>query len=155
MKKLLVLPMLVLALTVTLCAPISVYAEETEPQHAVVENDNTSPILITKLTDTLLSNCNNMVYRVKNTFTFISSTVEIYIDLYSSLTYETDYTKMKCESSNHIDDLNMGEALEVFSPINGVQRYWMGRLRYRCNNSGWKEKFTSTHLIDINGNKVN
>ena len=89
-----------------------------------------------------------------NDFTLGMSTVEVYVYLYSSLTYQESYTGMTLESENYINDLDINKSLRASAPINGVQRYWKARVQYKLDNKDWVSKETVAVLIDADGNRV-
>lgn len=72
---------------------------------------------------------------LKNTFTFLSSTVSVRLYLYSSSTKTTDISKMTLEGSAYSDDLNMNESISVTSSTHGEDRYWVGYAVYYKNNT--------------------
>ena len=89
---------------------------------------------------------------VKNEFTLGFATVRVYVQLYSSYTYQESYTNMTFESQTYVEDLNIYETVRTASPTNGEQKYWMARARYRINSGDWKDKVSSLWLIDVDGN---
>ena len=111
--------------------------------------------LMTKISLEIGTYFESTVYaRAKNTFTLGSSTVQVYVYLYTSPTYEEDYKNMTLESENYIGDLNMNKVIETTAQIDGVQRYWRAVCRYKLDKKDWVTKQTSTYLIDVNGNVV-
>ncbi|MDE6276147.1 MAG: hypothetical protein K2M75_06390 [Clostridia bacterium] len=92
--------------------------------------------------------------QAKNEFTLGPSTIQVYVELYSSLTYQESYKNMTLESQKYIGDLNINKTLETTAPIDGVQRYWRARVRYKFDQKDWASKETETVLIDINGKVV-
>ncbi|MCM1295572.1 MAG: hypothetical protein NC311_08515 [Muribaculaceae bacterium] len=92
--------------------------------------------------------------RAHNDFTLGISTVQVYVELYSSLTYQESYKDMTLESRNYIGDLNINKTLETTAPIDGVQRYWRARVNYKLDKKDWVSKETGTFLVDVNGNVI-
>ena len=91
---------------------------------------------------------------VTNTFTLGFSTVRVYVELYSSYTYQESYTAMTLESRSYFEDLNIGKTIETRASTGGETKYWMARARYRVNSSDWAEKVTSLWLFDGDGNVI-
>ncbi|MDE7349137.1 MAG: hypothetical protein K2N53_05700 [Clostridia bacterium] len=110
--------------------------------------------LVTKIS-LAIGHSNGEIYaRAHNDFTLGFSTIAVYVYLYSSLTYEEDYMNMHIEGSNYIADLNINKSLEVYAPINGVQRYWRARMLFKFDRKDWETKETITYLVDVNGNVI-
>lgn len=95
-----------------------------------------------------------VVATATNTFTLLVSTVQVYVELYYSSTYTTDYETMTMPTMAYTPDLDMGHSLSVDAKTNGEQRYWLARVRYNENGSGWQEIITGPVLLDANGNAV-
>lgn len=110
--------------------------------------------LMTKLSLDMGSSEGKVWATVHNDFTLGMSTVEVYVELYSSLTYQSSYKDMTLESQNHIGDLNINKTLRTTAPIDGVQRYWRARMRYKVDKKDWATKETATVLVDVNGKVV-
>ncbi|MBR2967460.1 MAG: hypothetical protein IKC35_01620 [Clostridia bacterium] len=91
----------------------------------------------------------------KNDFTLFTSTVRVYVYLYSSTTNQDSYINMSLESGNYIDDLDMGESISASAAINGVKRYWQARIYYKVDNKDWTEKLSNVWLIDVDGTIIN
>ena len=87
-----------------------------------------------------------------NDFTLGMSTVQVYVFLYSSPTYQDSYSEMTLEKKEHIDDLDINKSLRVSMPINGVQKYWKARVMYKLDKNDWVSKETVALLIDVDGN---
>lgn len=95
---------------------------------------------------------NKTVYaRVRNDFTLFSSTVIVYVYLYSSNTYSELVENMTLEDSNYISDLNIYETVSASKAINGTEKYWRARTRYKIDNDPWAERATLTYRIDSVG----
>lgn len=89
--------------------------------------------------------------QVKNEFTLFPSVIIVYVELYSSKTYQESYTAMELEGREYIADLNIGETLELSVPTGGVQKYWMARMRYKFDDRDWVEKTTDALLYSAAG----
>jgi len=83
----------------------------------------------------------------RNDMTLFPATVSVYVELYSSVEYQSSYLKMTQESYSYTSDLDMGETLTATVATGGVQKYWMARIYYRVDNKDWSEKTTSVQLI--------
>ena len=92
--------------------------------------------------------------KVENTFTYPSVDVWVYIELYSSLTYQESYTTMTLEYRESTHDLNQGESIGISASTNGQQKYWQARARFKVDVADWDSKTTSTLLYDANGNCI-
>lgn len=110
--------------------------------------------LVTRLSLQLGSTSTEVWANVHNDFTLGMSTVQVYLFLYSSLTYEEDYKNMTLETQRFIGDLDMNKSVMISAPINGVQRYWRARVLYKLDNKDWETKETVSLLIDVNGNVI-
>lgn len=135
--------------------PYAVYADEEVVGQEELGNSNNNVVeplgLVTKITLTIGADNGKVWAKAHNDFTLGLSTIPVYVELYSSETYQEDYTLMVLESRNYISDLNIFNSLETSAPINGVQRYWMARMRYRFDNNDWVIKTTQTYLFDADG----
>lgn len=89
--------------------------------------------------------------KVKNQFTLLPSVIIVYVELYSSTTYQESYTAMELEGREYIADLNMGETIEVSASTGGEQKYWMARARYKFDGRDWVEKTTDALLYSAAG----
>lgn len=92
--------------------------------------------------------------RVHNDFTFGVSTIEVKIELYSSLTYQEDHNLMVLENCNYIDDLNIRKTLETSAMTDGVKKYWRARIVYKFDDKDWVSKETRTWLFDVDGRAI-
>lgn len=110
------------------------------------------PRLFTKLDVYLNSEKQTVTANVKNTFTLFPSTVEVYIELYSSATPASSYQEMERKNVSYIADLDIGKILTTSAPSNGETRYWQGRAYYRIDGGGWQETLTEVVKYDGNGN---
>lgn len=89
--------------------------------------------------------------KVKNQFTLFPSVIAVYVELYSSKTYQESHTAMELEGRKYIADLNMGETLELSVSTGGEQKYWMARARYKFDDRDWVEKTTDALLYSAAG----
>ena len=96
----------------------------------------------------------NVWVRVHNDFTLGPSTIQVYVYLYSSTSYQEDINNMALFSRNYIGDLNMNQTIETSYPIYGEQRYWRGRTMYKLDNKDWEYKETVTCLISADGQLI-
>ena len=110
--------------------------------------------LYTNISITLGSSGTTMWAKAKNEFTLGTSTIEVFVELYSSITFQESCSNMTLESRNHISDLNINKTVETTAPINGVQRYWRARVNYKFDKKDWVAKETETFLVDVNGNAI-
>ena len=137
--------------TVSANADTAVITESVEGQQG---KDGVAPKLFTSLALGIGGGNGEIFADVKNEFTLGFATVSVFVELYSSVTYLDQYDKMTFEGRNNIDDLNFLETIRVTAPTNGVQRYWMARMKYKVDNGSWKEDTTSVWLFDGNGNVI-
>lgn len=138
-------------ITVSANTDTAVITEITEEQQT---EDEVTPYLFTSLALGIGGGNGEVFADVKNEFTLGFATVPVFVELYSSVTYQDKYDKMTFEGRNYIDDLNFLETIKVTAPTNGVQRYWMARMKYKVDNGSWKEDTTSVWLFDGNGNVI-
>ncbi len=144
MKKTLIL-LVAITLSVLLFVPNTNY-------EAHAEANEVEPMgIYTNLTLNIGAENGEVYATVKNVLTIFPASVNVYIQLFSSLTYEQSYLDMTLEASAHSQDLNMGKSLRVAAPINNVRRYWRARMYYKVDNMSWKEKLTSIWMVDIDG----
>lgn len=92
---------------------------------------------------------------VRNDFTLGFATILVYVELYSSASYQESHTNMRLENRTFTSDLNIFQTVGISAPTGGVQRYWMARTRYRINSGDWTEKVTNAWLFDGDGNVLN
>lgn len=130
------------------------YAMESVEVQESEESREVEPRLLTRLSLAIGAADGEVYARVKNEFTLGFAVVQVYAQLYSSYTYQNDYTKMTLESQAYIGDLNIYETLRTAAPINGEQKYWMARAYYKIDNGQWKDKVTKVWLVDANGNAI-
>ncbi|MDE6790702.1 MAG: hypothetical protein K2J61_03165 [Clostridia bacterium] len=127
------------------------YAAESE---GAEEADGEGGISTYELADLSLAiNCGDgkVWATVRNDFAWFSPKVVVIVLLYSSETYTESYLNMRMESNNEISDLNMGKSITTEAPTGGVEKYWVGRMRYKINNGEWKTKQTATCRISASG----
>ncbi|MBD5099690.1 MAG: N-succinylarginine dihydrolase [Clostridiales bacterium] len=89
-----------------------------------------------------------------NDFTLGKSTVQVYVFLYSSPTYKESYTEMTLENQKFVSDLDIYQSVRTSMPINGVQKFWKARVKYKLDSNDWVAKETEALLIDVDGNLV-
>lgn len=118
------------------------------------ESDEVETRLLTAMALSIGAENGEVYARLTNSFSLGFATVQVYLQLYSSMTFQSSYVNMTLESQIYDIDLNLNEVLRTAAPINGVQRYWMARAFYRIDLGEWKEKVTSVWLVDANGNSV-
>ncbi len=93
-----------------------------------------------------------IIYAVaKNTFTLFPSKVQVYIELYSSNSFQEDFRNMTMICRNYTDDLNMGKSIETSAPTEGFQKYWKARAHYCMDGKAWNETVTDTMLYNAQG----
>ena len=139
------------AATMPLMANHAPVASETDTAVAVKAE---SARALTNISLDISGGNGEVVATATNTFTLFVSTVQVYVELYYSSTYTTDYESMTMSTMAYTPDLDMGHSLSVDAKTNGEQRYWLARVRYNENDSGWQEIITGPVLLDANGNAV-
>ena len=126
-----------------------------QPEPAETYSDGIEPFGLYTNLNVVIKGGNGYVYgKANNKFTLGKSTVAVYVELYSSYTYCTDYTQMKLEKSGYCADLDIGKSFEISVPTGGEQKYWLARMQYRLDSKDWVSKTTETHLINANGDLV-
>lgn len=125
-----------------------------ETENETTDNDISTRGLAVSISLSIDGGNGNVWAKAKNEFTLFPSTVEVYVELYSSTTYQESYTTMTLVSMNHISDLDMGHSLQAIASTNGTQLYWQARVRYKLDNNSWKSKTTSTFLFNAQGNYI-
>lgn len=90
--------------------------------------------------------------KVKNTFTFGLSIVEVQVKIFSSPTYETDINNMTVERSNYTEDLNIFKSITATAAVLNRNLYWKAWMRFRVDRGPWDERSTSTYKGDMQGN---
>ncbi len=101
---------------------------------------------------TLQSDGDRICAIAKNHFTLFPSTVEVYIYLYFSEEEPDSYEDMTMPAMTYIPDLDQGESQMAMARTNGRTGWWLARLRYQRDSSGWKELQTDAFLYDGDGN---
>ncbi|MDE7215772.1 MAG: hypothetical protein K2O08_03090 [Clostridia bacterium] len=114
-------------------------------------NYNQTRGLVTRISIDIGSYGDSIWARACNDFTLGFSTIQVYVYLYSSPTFQYTYRNMKLEAIDYIADLNIGKKLEVTAPIDGVERYWRARVKYRMDNKDWVEEETQSYLVNADG----
>lgn len=115
------------------------------------EEKEVRPRAFTTLSISLNGGDNKVWATVRNDFTLFPSTVIVVVELYSSLTYTDDYTKMDFVVANSIDDLDMGHTISAEAPTGGVVKYWIGRMRYKTGSGAWKSEITGVGKYSATG----
>lgn len=110
------------------------------------------PRLFTRLEIDLKTDAQVVTATVKNNFTLFPSTVEVYVELYSSVTRASIYYDMERQNVSYIADLNIGETLKTSASSGGETRYWQGRAYYRIDGGAWDEMLTEVVKLDGEGN---
>lgn len=128
-----------------------VSAESNEYYEDNESNDIVPLGLFTQITLSIGSSDKCVWAKAHNDFTLGTSIIAVYVELFSSITYQDDYKLMILESRVYIEDLDIGRSLETSVPIGGIQRYWLARMRYKFDNQEWVTKTTSTWLFDVDG----
>ena len=90
----------------------------------------------------------------KNIFTLFPSIVPVYVELYSSTTYQDSCAAMKLETYAYTSDLDQGEQIETSISTNGQQKYWKARARFRLDGSDWAITETATLLYNAAGEVI-
>ena len=129
-------------------------APQTESLDSETRYGSNEPRAFTQLSLEISGGNGEVVATATNTFTLLVSTEQVYVELYYSSTYTTDYETMTMPTMAYTPDLDMGHSLSVDAKTNGEQRYWLARVRYNENGSGWQEIITGPVLLDANGNAV-
>ena len=155
-KKKCLCVLLILACTVALMfgavsAGTRARAAVAEPKTNVTIADNGSRGLLTNLLLSIGGENGQIWAQVKNQFTLFPSVISVYVELYSSDTYQESYTTMTLEKRGHIADLNMGETIRISVSTDGEQKYWMARMRYQFDDRDWVSKTTDALLYSADG----
>ena len=90
----------------------------------------------------------------KNEFTLFPSTVYVIVELYCSETEPSGYEEMTLIAKVSQVDLNMGNTTEARAGTGGVQKYWMGRMRYKIDGNNWDERVTPIGLFSAEGESI-
>ncbi len=141
MKKIILsaLCLLVMAALVAVPTNLSVsYAQGNDIPPQATEPE-IEPCLFTNITLGLKGGDGKVWATASNDFTLFPSTVNVVIQLYSSLSYCEDYKEMELMAMNSTLDLDMNTEIVAESSTGGEQRFWIGRTRYRENSGSWKE----------------
>lgn len=110
--------------------------------------------LITKLQISLSNGDGKVWATAKNIFTLFPATVSVYVELYYSDNFETDYYRMTLAARDYTYDLDQGNTLTVTASTGGKTRYWKGRIYFKIDDKDWDEKMTNTILVDGDGNYI-
>ena len=100
-------------------------------------NENSSRGIYVNLKSNLYYQDRQVIGETKNNFTLFPSTVKVRLTLYMSYQYEADFSNMTFMTSNHTEDLDVGNSISVCA--NGI------------NNTYW---YFDVYCV-IDGNKVN
>ena len=125
-----------------------------EASESEVNLDSTTRGIYTSLTISIKGENGIVRTTVKNEITIFPATVYVIVELYSSVNFTDSYQNMTLESTVQIGDLDLGKTITAEASTNGVQKYWMGRTRYKVDNGAWKEMDTGICLYDANGNFI-
>ena len=140
------------AINVAMAEETSTSQEEKIEAYTQSNSEEISPMaLLVNLSLSIDSGDGQVWATVKNEFTLFPGTVQVYVELYSSLTYQDSYETMKLESRGYISDLDQGETISTYASTNGVEKYWQARLYSKVDNGSWSSKTTRILLIDGNG----
>ncbi len=145
------------ALAATACnKPMTAHADYNADEQIVDTLDNQAETrgLYTQI-KVYLKGSDGVIYATaKNSFTVFPSNVQVYIELYSSDTYQDNYKDMTQVCRNYISDLNIGKTIETSASTGGVQKYWKGRAFYCVDGKGWRDAVTETLLYNAQGEVV-
>ena len=84
-------------------------------------------------------------------FSLFSTTVEIYVFLYYSTTFTTDYQDMTLACYSYASNLGRGDTLTATASTGGEQRYWIGRMYYSIDNREWESRIVGPKLYSSTG----
>lgn len=149
-----VLLVLLLVTMLGACGIAGKGATVAEASESEVNQDATIRGIYTSLSISINGGNGRIWTTVKNEITIFPATVYVIVELYSSENFTESYQNMKLEATNQIGDLNVGKTIKAEASTNGVQKYWLGRTRYKVDNGAWKEMNTGICLYDANGNFI-
>lgn len=116
------------------------------------ENDEAEPYGVLVSLSISINGGNGKVWtKVKNDFTLFPAKIIVILELYSSTDYTDNYESMTLEAVNSINDLNIGKTITTEASTGGVEKYWMGRMRYKVDSKSWKTKATGVCRISASG----
>lgn len=122
--------------------------------HGTIEgaNDEAEPYGVLVSLSISINGGNGKVWtKVKNDFTLFPAKIIVILELYSSTYYTDNYQAMTLVAVNSIDDLNIGKTITTEAGTGGVEKYWMGRMRYKVDSKSWKTKATGVCRISGSG----
>ena len=156
MLQVLTLSLAIMLSLLTFCASSRVAAEEVaERELETVSLSQAEPLgIFTSLSLSINCDSRQVWATVKNDVSIFLSTVKVYVELYSSVTYKSSYQNMTLESRAYVSDLDMGKSLTTYALIDGVKRYWIARVYYKVGSKDWAEKMTGVWLIDVDGSAM-
>lgn len=131
--------------------------DETGNDLLSVSEEGIQPRLFTTLFVSITSSeteQGTIIGSVKNIFTLFSTTVTVYLYLYSSPTQTDDIAEMTLEASNYIYDLDQGNTIYAVGKTNGQKKYWISFVKYRCNNGDWDFGQSDMVLYNADGTEA-
>lgn len=145
--------MLILVIISALIILQPVYAVSTDNEiEDTNENQYSTRGLFTSISISLKGGGNGTVIATaRNDFTLGTSVIIVYVELYSSETYQNTSSNMRYENSAMTKDLDIYQSISLTLSTNGQQRYWRARLRYKFDDANWAYKETETVLYNANG----
>lgn len=91
---------------------------------------------------------------VHNDFELFSSVVQVYVQLYCSVNYTTNYSDMRLVAENYTADLDKNQTIKVTATVGDSSMYWIARMYYRVDKKSWEERIVGPALYDNNGNYI-
>lgn len=88
---------------------------------------------------------------VKNDYTIFPGTVIVIVQLYYSDYYAESYKDMILASVNTIADLNMGSTISTEASTDGVEKFWLARMRYKIDSNSWSSRQTGAIRVSAEG----
>lgn len=86
----------------------------------------------------------------KNTFTLGTSTIPVWIVLWSASSKTGIDLNVSPEGFNHTDDLNIFKSVECSNGTGGQAKYWQAHAYWNFDNNGWEHGFTPVAYYDAN-----
>lgn len=129
-------------------------AAEAEGTQAVYTAEEEGRALFSYLKLTIEGSDGEVRAVAKNMFTFLPGTIEVQVELYSSVEYQESYTDMQVERRMYIGDLNQGKSLVASASTDGEQRFWTARMIYEIDTAGKEERIVGPWLFDADGNRI-
>lgn len=143
-----------LSCALLVCGGLPVQAaavQESAPAAYAAEAEADPRGLIANLSIRMGSEGDRIWGQAKNNFTLFPSTIEVYVELYSSTEYPYSFREMELEAEDYTADLNMGDALRVYASTGGEQKYWLARMRYKFDDRNWAEELTPIAIYSADG----